>query len=151
MRPARRVKGGYRLLSRIFHSFPGGRTGLGLLLLRAAVGVVVLIQGGSDLTTRPDPTIGTWIEGSLAAATGISLMAGFLTPVAAGLVGIGAVASLISIVPVPHLDLFASNQSVAFLAVVAVSVGILGPGAFSIDARLFGLREIIIPPSRASE
>jgi hypothetical protein len=27
-------------------------------------------------------------------------------------------------------------------------VAIVGPGAFSVDARLFGLREIIIPPRR---
>jgi uncharacterized membrane protein YphA (DoxX/SURF4 family) len=31
------------------------------------------------------------------------------------------------------------------LAVVAVVIALLGPGAFSIDARLFGRREILIP------
>jgi uncharacterized membrane protein YphA (DoxX/SURF4 family) len=32
-----------------------------------------------------------------------------------------------------------------FVAVVAATVILLGPGAFSLDARLFGRREIIIP------
>jgi uncharacterized membrane protein YphA (DoxX/SURF4 family) len=132
-------------LPRLFHAFPDGRTGLGLLLLRAAVGTVALIQGGMDLAGRHDPTVGTWVAGLLAVAAGIALLAGFLTPIAAALVGIGATGTLISIVPVPNPDLFTSKLSVTFLAAVAAAIVLLGPGAFSFDARLFGLREIIIP------
>jgi hypothetical protein len=29
---------------------------------------------------------------------------------------------------------------------MAVAVALMGPGAFSLDARLFGRREIVIPP-----
>jgi hypothetical protein len=32
-----------------------------------------------------------------------------------------------------------------------VSLVLQGPGAFSLDARLFGWREIIIPPSRPND
>jgi len=34
----------------------------------------------------------------------------------------------------------------AFLGAVAVAIVFLGPGGFSLDARLFGLREIVIHP-----
>jgi uncharacterized membrane protein YphA (DoxX/SURF4 family) len=34
------------------------------------------------------------------------------------------------------------------LAVISAALVLLGPGAFSLDARLFGRREIIIPEGR---
>jgi uncharacterized membrane protein YphA (DoxX/SURF4 family) len=81
-------------------------------------------------------------------ATGVSLLIGFLTPIAAMLVGVLAT-MWISIGPAANSAICASKLSVAFLAAVASAVVLLGPGAFSLDARLFGLREIIIPPSHA--
>jgi uncharacterized membrane protein YphA (DoxX/SURF4 family) len=111
--------------------------------------MVVLLQGGTELTESPDPAIGTWIAGSVAAAVGLSLLAGILTPIAAALVGLSATGWWISVIPAPHPNLFPSKLLVAFLAVVAGAIVFLGPGAFSLDARLFGLREIIIPRSRS--
>lgn len=102
-----------------------------------------------DLAESPDPTIGTWVAGSLAVATGILLLAGFLTPIAAALVGVNATGVWISLVPAPIPNLFASKLLVTFLAAVAMAIVVLGPGAYSLDARLFGLREIIIPPLRS--
>ena len=101
------------------------------------MGIVVLMHGVADLTQRSDRTAGTWVAGSIAVAMGISLLIGFLTPIVAVLVGVAAAS---------NPSLFASNLSVAFLSAVAVAVALLGPGAFSLDGRLFGLREIIIPP-----
>ena len=140
---------GYRL-PHLFHTFPDGRAGFGLLLLRAAVGAVTLIQGGAYLAHRSDPTLGTWAAGLLAVASGISWMAGFMTPIAAALVGIGAAATVIFVPPAHIPDVFVSKLSIAFLAAAAAAVALLGPGAVSIDCRMFGLREIIIPPSRSS-
>ena len=34
------------------------------------------------------------------------------------------------------------------LAIICIALALLGPGAFSVDARLFGRREIIIPDSK---
>jgi hypothetical protein len=34
------------------------------------------------------------------------------------------------------------------LAAISAALALLGPGAFSLDARLFGRREIIIPEGR---
>ena len=109
----------------------------------------MLLQGGLELTGSPDPGMGTWITGSLAVAIGILLLAGFLTPIAAGLVGLCAVGVWISMIPGPQPNLFPSKLSVAFLTAVSGAIFLLGPGAFSVDARLFGLREIIIPRPRS--
>ena len=72
----------------------------------------------------------TWIAGLLGAVAGILLLLGFLTPIAAAVAGLVAVRMAIPL---------------GFVTVVAFAIVLLGPGAFSIDGRLFGLREIIIP------
>jgi uncharacterized membrane protein YphA (DoxX/SURF4 family) len=37
--------------------------------------------------------------------------------------------------------------SIVNLIVMAIVIAVLGPGAFSLDSRMFGRREIVIPPS----
>jgi uncharacterized membrane protein YphA (DoxX/SURF4 family) len=105
-----------------------------------------MIRGGVQLAENTDSATGTWIAGSLAVAAGILLLVGFLTPVAAVLVGLVTTGEWISIVPI---SLFPSRLLIAFLFAVAAVIVLLGPGAFSLDARLFGLREIIIPRPRS--
>jgi len=136
-------------LSLLFHEFPDGRVGLGLLLLRAAVGAVIVFQGAMELTGNPDPGIGNWITGLCEVVIGGSVLAGFLTQVAAALLGLTAAGWWTAVIPVPHPNLFPSRLFVCLLIVMAMVIVLLGPGAFSIDARLFGLREIIIPRSRS--
>jgi uncharacterized membrane protein YphA (DoxX/SURF4 family) len=121
---------------------------LGLLLLRSAVGVLVLVQGGAQLNDDTGLAAGAWISGILSIGAGASLLAGFMTPIAAALVALEVVAGWISVIPP---TIFHSKPLVAFLLAVAVSVVVVGPGEFSVDARLFGLREIIIPRSTKSE
>jgi uncharacterized membrane protein YphA (DoxX/SURF4 family) len=72
------------------------------------------------------------------------LLAGFLTPVAAGAVALaqagsafGWIATAAGASPGP--------QPAILPAVVSTAVLLLGPGAFALDARLFGRREIVIP------
>ena len=137
-------------LSLLFHEFPDGRVGVGLLLLRAATGTVITWQGVRGLTGTPDPGFATWIARLLEVAIGASIVAGFLTPVAAALLGLIAIGWGMSLVPIPQPFLFPSKLLVSFFAAVAAVVVLLGPGAFSIDARLFGLREIIIPRPRSN-
>ena len=124
----------------VFRGFPDGRTGLGLFLLRATLGTAALILGRSDMAA------GVWVAGWCALGAGVALWIGVATPLAAALVGLAAAAIWTSVLPPVNPSLFASGTSLVFVAAVAAAVVLLGPGAFSLDARLFGLREIIIPP-----
>jgi uncharacterized membrane protein YphA (DoxX/SURF4 family) len=138
-------------LSRLFHGFPGGRIGFGLLLLRAAVGGIVLFQGVLELTNGSDTSAADWLAGLLPIAIGVSLLSGLMTPVSGALTAVSATALAASVIPPPHPFLFGSKLCVAFVGAVALAIVFLGPGALSLDARLFGLREIIIPRTRTEE
>ncbi len=137
-------------MQRLFPSFPGGWPGIGLLILRASAGLAALAQGSVYLAGR-DTSISGWIAGLVAFASGVALLAGFLTPIAGAVVGIGAAAMAISWIHLPFQSLFEEKVATLFALAIAAAIGCLGPGAYSIDARLFGRREIIIPhPARGS-
>jgi uncharacterized membrane protein YphA (DoxX/SURF4 family) len=76
---------------------------------------------------------------------------GFLTPICCGLAGVGNV--IINLVRLPPSQTPTLVSSIAHLnlAIICVALVLLGPGAFSLDARLFGRREIIIPNSRRDQ
>ena len=78
-------------------------------------------------------------------AAGASLLVGLLTPVAGVIVGLGALTIGFSILPAPTPNLFDARLSAILAAIMTVAIVFLGPGAFSLDALLFGRREIIIP------
>jgi len=130
-------------------AFPGGWPGVGLLLLRAEVGLTAVIQGAAYVGLD-NPTLGTWIIGLLSIAGGASLLIGFLTPVACVVVGLAAICIVFSSNPASAPSLFNAILPTLLLVVVAVAVVLLGPGALSLDARRFGRREIIIPRSPPS-
>ena len=81
---------------------------------------------------------------------GVALTVGIFTPVCSTLIGLGY--ALVLFLPlggvvVPRLDGAAAVLGLA----AAAGLGLLGPGAFSIDARLFGRRAIFIPAKDRSE
>jgi uncharacterized membrane protein YphA (DoxX/SURF4 family) len=73
------------------------------------------------------------------------LIAGFLTPIAGALVGLAAIGLAFSLVPAPTPNVWDSQTAVILGLTILVAIIGLGPGAFSVDARVFGRREIIIP------
>lgn len=120
-----------------------------MLLLRAVFGMAVLAEGGYYFGGS-DSTPITWVMGLLAIAAGALLLVGFLTPLAALLVAAGAAGVGLSLFPACSSSLFDSRISLIFGLTMLVTIVGLGPGAFSVDARVFGRREIIIPPPATS-
>jgi uncharacterized membrane protein YphA (DoxX/SURF4 family) len=121
---------------------------VGLLLLRTAAGLMALVEGVFYLSDNGKSTPAGWFAGLLGLAAGGALLTGLLTPIAALLAGAGTMAIGFAILPAPMRNLFDSKLLVVLTAVVAAAILLVGPGAFSMDARLFGRREIIIPPRR---
>ena len=116
-----------------------------MLLLRAVFGIVLLVEGGFYVG-QVNPTPPSWFIGLSAFAAGVLLLIGFLTPIVGGVVAAGAAGVGLSLLPACTPSLFDSKISFIFGLTMLVTILGLGPGAFSVDARVFGRREIIIPP-----
>ena len=126
-------------LQRLFSTFPDGGPGLGLLLLRFGAGIALMSLVANDLVAdiREPAHIAPDLIG---AAAGIGLLAGLWTPL------IGALAAIDQLWIA--LSLYSSRGNGQWihmlLAVLAAGVAMLGPGAWSIDARLFGRKRFDI-------
>jgi uncharacterized membrane protein YphA (DoxX/SURF4 family) len=137
------------LLQRLFPAFPGGWPGIALLLLRAVLAVALLEQGRFYLQGADGAKV-NWLIGLSALASGALLLIGFLTPIAGAVAGLGTVALGFSLLPPCTPTIFDSKPAVVFAVAILLGIVVLGPGAFSLDARMFGRREIIIPPAGPS-
>jgi len=119
-------------LQRLFSSFADGWPGIGLLLQRFLAAGLLLhfalagITGGSI-----NPSL---IPSIVAACAGLLLLIGLWTPIAGTLIAI--VELYIAITNPDQLWI------PAVLATLGATVAMIGPGAWSIDARLFGRRHI---------
>jgi uncharacterized membrane protein YphA (DoxX/SURF4 family) len=127
------------VLQRLFSTFPSGSPGFGLLLLRLAVGISLICLGIGDLLEALGEPI-TVARDLVAAAGGVFLLAGLWTPVTGALIAVNE--SWVA------LSLYTSRRDgqwiYILLAVLTVAIGMLGPGAWSIDARLFGRKRFNI-------
>jgi len=88
------------------------------------------------LGNAPGPV--AFAQNAIAVVGGIFLIAGLWTPVMGTLVALDALWIALSIRPVAREHTWIH----IFLAVMAVSLAMLGPGAWSIDSRLFGRKRI---------
>jgi uncharacterized membrane protein YphA (DoxX/SURF4 family) len=90
-------------------------------------------------------SLGARSLGLFAVLLGLSLLVGFLTPVVGALAALGYLLYALSLAfaadPNKHLSAFTALD----LSVISLALVLLGPGSLSMDARLFGRREIIIP------
>jgi putative oxidoreductase len=121
-------------LQRLFSTFPDGRPGAGLLLLRLAVGASLFIERIPMVWVIPQ-SLGFEVRVALV-CVGISLLCGLWTPV------MGSIAALIALL----IAFSPSGDSAThiLLAVLSVSLALLGPGAWSVDAHIFGRKRIDI-------
>ena len=120
-------------MQRLFSTFPNGRPGAGLFLLRLAVGASLMIERIPLLWVIPQ-ALGLEVRVALV-CVGVSLLCGLWTPV------MGSIAALIEL-----LIAFspAGGATHILLAVLSISLALLGPGAWSIDAHIFGRKRIDI-------
>ena len=138
-------------LPRLFHTFPSGFAGAGLLMLRLALAVSLVADGahlvGSarELGSRSDgPMLVAFLLLLCAALT----CAGFLSD----LVPFAVISVQTATLAIPfwavgtvvtHANVL---QTLMLELVLALGLAMIGPGAYSIDARLSGRQEIVIPP-----
>ena len=124
-------------------NFVGGRPALGLLFIRIAAGAALITDGAERIYSGQH--IGLLTLAVLTIADGVLLTAGFWT------VLVGFVALALSVFDV--LIYHEGPCPAILLACMGAGVAFVGPGALSIDARLFGLKRIDIdklggPPRR---
>ena len=111
------------------------------------MGGAAAVQGAAHLASAADLAALMGTAAALAVVSGAALILGFLTP------GTGVVAAATTLIlaatpaaialPIPAID----RMSAVLVIVDALALSLLGPGAHSMDAYLFGRREIVIPPA----
>jgi len=129
-------------LQRLFSTFASGWPGVGLLLLRVLTAAVLIHFGIASLLEAP-PTMAAVLP-TIGAVAGILLLIGLWTPVA------GTLAAIVNVWIA--LSRYFSHSSDPWILLIQAALGaalaMIGPGAWSIDARLFGRKHIDFPERR---
>lgn len=120
-------------MRRLFSNFAHGPPGVGLLLMRLVAGIAFVMQGVSALLSRP-PLAGALFQ-AVSIGFGTLLVAGLWTPIVGTLVAVEAL-----------WNVFSSEHPWRWimLATLGAALVLIGPGAWSVDARLFGWKRLEI-------
>ena len=127
-------------MRRLFSTFAQGLPGAGLLLLRLATGTSLLLHETSQFTLEEPvwQTVTLVVRACLSAL----LVGGLWTPV---------VGTLTATLELATAFWHPSDVWIhGLVASLAVALALLGPGAWSADAWLFGWRRIEIPERRST-
>jgi uncharacterized membrane protein YphA (DoxX/SURF4 family) len=123
-------------LQRLFSTFADGWPGIGLLLLRLLTGFELIRFAIIGLLKAPLLT--TAVPQVIGAGAGLFLLVGLWTPVA------GSLAAIVNMwIAFLQLLSHSGDPSIAIIqSVLGAALAMIGPGAWSIDARLFGRKHI---------
>jgi putative oxidoreductase len=119
-------------MRRLFFTFAGGPPGVGLLLLRLLAGAAVIAH--NVVVLRGEPTLLLALFAVLLAGLGVLLLIGLCTPVVAGSIALWALWDAAA----HPVDRFYC----VIVAVLGMALALIGPGAWSVDARLFGWKRL---------
>ena len=115
-------------MRRLYSTFAGGWPGTGLLLLRLVIGSSLVVRAASKLWI--DPPLNVTIPAVLAIGAGILLVAGLWTPI---------VGTSVALIEIWKMIMLPGDKWVwLLLGTAGAALAMLGPGLWSIDARLFG-------------
>jgi hypothetical protein len=118
-------------VQRLFSMFPTGAAGVALILLRVSVAGTLFAQWMS----QGNPAAHIWASTAVG-LLGVSICLGLFTPVSSIACCLIEVAMLLDMKGLAFIPLISS-------ILVAASLGLLGPGAYSLDARMFGRRLVV--------
>jgi uncharacterized membrane protein YphA (DoxX/SURF4 family) len=122
-------------VQRLFSTFANGLPGLGLLLQRVVTGAALICLAVTHLSESPGGSALTLCL--IGSGAGIFLMVGLWTPVVGVAIAFLQTWAFLSGAPDPAIALL--------IAALGVSLSLIGPGAWSIDARIFGRKQISVP------
>jgi putative oxidoreductase len=136
--------------SKLYSRFPAGRVGLALLLLRLVDGLG-LVGGGLHIFTAGGTSsepASVLLLGLLLVASAILLILGLRTPLAGGSAAVCTAGA--ALYASHHLKLLGGAMDAwlflfALVFFLSSSLALLGPGGYSLDARLSGWRMIELP------
>jgi len=131
----------------MFSTFPDGVPGLGLVILRFVLAGVLAIGILASLRDRHDWNIVTATFVILVFISGLFIVTGYRTRLAAIAAMVAIVGGLIVVTSTHGCEILDTRKTEVLGIMIALAVACLGPGAFSLDSRLFGRREIVIPKS----
>jgi hypothetical protein len=123
-------------MQRLLGTFPNRSAGLALLILRLAVAAALI--SSARLCAGPE----TDVLLALSRIAAVLIVVGWYTPLAAT----SAVAISLWTFWVcrePGIGAFGIN---ALMIAILVAIGLLGAGAYSVDARLYGRRRLVVGP-----
>lgn len=121
-------------MRRLFSTFAHGWPGAALFLLRLVTGIALIDRGGTGLWGWPPIHLAVPCAVALAAA--ILLIIGLWTPIAGTLVAAVEAWTVFSQPGDPWIYIL--------LGALGAALALLGPGAWSVDARLFGWKRLDI-------